>query len=58
MHAWCHILCLHAQPCEPCAPLNAQGVENKKTYELNEEEINKLRDEIIKYTTESDLVSG
>lgn len=34
-----------------------QGVENKKTYELNEEEINKLRDEVGKYTTESDLVS-
>lgn len=33
-----------------------QGVENKRTYELNEEEINKLREEVGKYTTESDLV--
>jgi small subunit ribosomal protein S13 len=31
-------------------------VENKKTYELNEEEINKLRMEVEKYTTEADLV--
>ncbi len=35
----------------------AQGVENKKTYELNEEDINKLREEVGKYTTEADLVS-
>lgn len=35
-----------------------QGLENKKTYELNEEEINKIRDEVAKYTTEADLVSG
>ena len=35
----------------------SQGVENKKTFELNEEEINKLRDEVGKYTTEADLVS-
>ncbi len=34
-----------------------QGVENKKTFELDEEDINKLRDEVQKYTTESDLVS-
>ncbi|KAG2427818.1 hypothetical protein HXX76_012140 [Chlamydomonas incerta] len=32
-----------------------RGVENKKTYELNEEEINKLRSEVEKYTTEADL---
>ncbi len=31
-------------------------MENKKTYELNEEEINKLRQEVEKYTTEADLV--
>lgn len=31
-------------------------MENKKTYELNEEEINKLRSEVEKYTTEADLV--
>ncbi len=35
-----------------------QGIENKKTYELSEEETNRLREEITKYTTESDLVSG
>lgn len=34
-----------------------QGVENKRTYELNEEEINRIRDEVSKYTTEADLVS-
>lgn len=33
-----------------------QGVENKRCYELNEEEINKIRDEVGKYTTEADLV--
>lgn len=33
-----------------------QGLENKKTYELNEEEVNKIRDEVAKYTTEADLV--
>jgi hypothetical protein len=32
-------------------------VENKRCYELNEEEINKLREEVGKYTTEADLVS-
>eukprot|EP00877_Chromochloris_zofingiensis_P012291 jgi/Chrzof1/7315/Cz02g19040.t1 len=31
------------------------GVENKRTYELNEEEINRIRDEVSKYTTEADL---
>ncbi|KXZ49789.1 hypothetical protein GPECTOR_19g240 [Gonium pectorale] len=35
--------------------LRETGVENKKTYELNEEEINKLRQEVEKYTTEADL---
>ncbi|KAG2452723.1 hypothetical protein HYH02_002955 [Chlamydomonas schloesseri] len=35
--------------------LRDTGVENKKTYELNEEEINKLRSEVEKYTTEADL---
>jgi hypothetical protein len=40
------------------APHLPQGIENKKTYELNEEETNRLREEITKYTTESDLVSG
>ena len=40
----------------PPPPLTRrQGVENKKTYELSEEEINKLREEVGKYTTESDL---
>jgi hypothetical protein len=34
-----------------------QGVENKRCYELNEEEINKIRDEVGKHTTEADLVS-
>lgn len=37
------------------AILRDTGVENKKTYELNEEEINKLREEVGKYTTEADL---
>ncbi|KAF5826114.1 plastid ribosomal protein S13 [Dunaliella salina] len=31
------------------------GIENKKTYELNEEEVNRIREEVGKYTTESDL---
>ncbi|KAL6752578.1 plastid ribosomal protein S13 [Haematococcus lacustris] len=35
--------------------LKNSGVENKKTYELNEEEINKIREEVQKYTTEADL---
>eukprot|EP00197_Chlamydomonas_leiostraca_P003042 CAMPEP_0202868034 /NCGR_PEP_ID=MMETSP1391-20130828/10020_1 /ASSEMBLY_ACC=CAM_ASM_000867 /TAXON_ID=1034604 /ORGANISM="Chlamydomonas leiostraca, Strain SAG 11-49" /LENGTH=159 /DNA_ID=CAMNT_0049548133 /DNA_START=46 /DNA_END=525 /DNA_ORIENTATION=+ len=35
--------------------LISTGLENKKTYELNEEEINKIRDEVGKYTTEADL---
>ncbi len=38
------------------AVLLAQGLENKKTYELNEEEINKIREEVGKFTTEADLV--
>ena len=38
--------------------LVTQGIENKKTFELNEEEINKLRDEVGKYTTEADLVGA
>jgi ribosomal protein S13 len=36
-------------------PQPKQGVENKKTYELGEDEVNKLREEVGKYTTESDL---
>lgn len=32
------------------------GVENKRTYELSEEELQKLRDQVDKYTTEGDLV--
>ncbi|KAJ9533304.1 hypothetical protein QJQ45_026355, partial [Haematococcus lacustris] len=36
--------------------LKNSGVENKKTYELNEEEINKIREEVQKYTTEADLL--
>lgn len=35
--------------------LRNTGLENKKTYELNEEEINKIREEVAKYTTEADL---
>lgn len=35
-----------------------QGVENKRCYELNEEDINKIREEVGKYTTEADLVRG
>ncbi|MEW5298868.1 MAG: hypothetical protein WDW38_000397 [Sanguina aurantia] len=35
--------------------LSSSGVENKKTYELNEEEINKIRDAVGEYTTEADL---
>ena len=35
--------------------LRDTGVENKKSFELNEEEINKIREEVGKYTTESDL---
>jgi len=37
------------------AILRDTGVENKKTYELSEEDINKLREEVGKYTTEADL---
>ncbi|GAX80152.1 hypothetical protein CEUSTIGMA_g7590.t1 [Chlamydomonas eustigma] len=37
------------------AILRDTGVENKKAFELNEEDINKLREEVSKYTTESDL---
>ncbi|GFR46381.1 hypothetical protein Agub_g7963 [Astrephomene gubernaculifera] len=37
------------------AILRDAGIENKKTYELNEEEINKIRQEVEKYTTEADL---
>ncbi len=33
-----------------------QEVENKKTFELSEDEINKIRQEVEKYTTEADLV--
>ena len=40
-----------------CRPFYLQGVENKRCYELNEEEINKLREEVGNYTTEADLVS-
>jgi hypothetical protein len=43
----------HLSP-PPPSP-NPQGVENKKTYELSEEDINKLREEVGKFTTESDL---
>lgn len=41
-----------------CWCLLLQGVENKRCYELNEEEINKIREEVGKYTTEADLVSS
>ncbi len=52
LHAW-----LKPDPCmHALGNANAQGVENKRTFELNEEDINKLRDEVGKYTTESDLV--
>jgi hypothetical protein len=39
-----------------CCRARAQGVENKRCYELNEDEINKIRDEVGKHTTEADLV--
>ena len=32
-----------------------QGIENKRTHELSEEELTKLREEVDKYTTEGDL---
>jgi small subunit ribosomal protein S13 len=32
-----------------------QGIENKRTRELSEEELTKLREEVDKYTTEGDL---
>lgn len=52
------VCCMHpASP--PCSIFpHPQGVENKKTYELNEEEINKIRDAVGEYTTEADLVGG
>lgn len=31
------------------------GVENKRTFDLSEEELRKLRDEVDKFTTEGDL---
>eukprot|EP00878_Enallax_costatus_P001207 GHUV01001349.1.p1 GENE.GHUV01001349.1~~GHUV01001349.1.p1 ORF type:complete len:160 (+),score=48.19 GHUV01001349.1:175-654(+) len=37
------------------AILRDTGVENKRCYELNEEDINKIREEVGKYTTEADL---
>eukprot|EP00775_Hariotina_reticulata_P005088 gene5088-5329_t len=37
------------------AILRDTGVENKRCYELNEEEINKIREEVGKFTTEADL---
>jgi ribosomal protein S13 len=46
------------QVCVRCCHLGPQGVENKRCYELNEEEINKIREEVGKYTTEADLVRG
>lgn len=38
--------------------MRVQGVENKKTFELSEEDVNKIRLEVEKYTTEADLVRG
>lgn len=35
--------------------LRDAGVENKKTFELSEEDVNKIRLEVEKYTTEADL---
>lgn len=32
-----------------------QGIDNKRTRELSEEELTKLREEVDKYTTEGDL---
>lgn len=37
------------------AILRDSEVENKKTFELSEDEINKIRQEVEKYTTEADL---
>jgi ribosomal protein S13 len=55
-HNW---LCLTAAvPCAVLLCFVRQGVENKRCYELNEEEINKIREEVGKYTTEADLVSN
>lgn len=34
---------------------NLQGIENKRTRDLTEEELTKLREEVDKYTTEGDL---
>jgi hypothetical protein len=45
---------MHERPARPYM----QGVENKRCYELNEEDINKIREEVGKYTTEADLVSA
>lgn len=51
MHYYCFVCAMLTSP-----PHRAQGVENKRCYELNEEEINKIREEVGKYTTEADLV--
>lgn len=37
------------------AILRDTGVENKRTFELNEEEVNMIRTEVDKYNTEADL---
>jgi len=37
------------------AILRDAGVDNKRTHELSEEELTRLRDEVGKYTTEADL---
>ena len=37
------------------AILRDAGVENKRTHELSEDEVTRLRDEVGKYTTEADL---
>ena len=43
------LLEVHGPPCP------VQGIENKRTRELSEEELTTLRDEVEKYTIEGDL---
>ena len=49
--SWTHEVPLYAQ--QPCRAV--QGIENKRTFELSEEELTSIRDEVEKYSIEGDL---
>lgn len=48
---WC---CAYSQGIDPVLG-HVQGIENKRTRELSEEELTNLREEVDKYTVEGDL---